>query len=350
MGLGSWPAVSLAEARTAAAAARKLVRQGVDPIAQRRDARAEAAKMAVLEQTQAITLDQQFDEFFSLFEKGLSNAKHRSQWRHTWRDYVSPVLGTRPVASITIDDVLTVLKPIWYEKPETAVRLRGRLEMVLQAAIVKGHHPGPNPSTWHNQLQTFLRPRSKIAEVKHHPAIDWRELPEFMRELRHLGGFGAMALEWIILNVVRSEAGRGALWSEIDRDRAIWTVPRSRNMKSGREHRVPLSTAALAILDKAAAVRSSDAVFPGQDGRKPLSETALTVVLRRLGRTDITVHGMRAAFKTWATEHDKPGAPVELAMEHTLSKLEAAYQRSDLLDKRRVLMEEWAAWCGGQNG
>jgi len=343
MGLGSWPAVALAAARQKAAAARVLIEASKDPIDERRKVQAEQ----VLAQARSITFDQAAESFITANEASWRNDKHRAQWRSSLKTYASPILGSLPVADIVTDHVLRVLKSIWLKKPETAVRVRGRIETVLASAIAHGWCPEPNVARWHNHLQMILPPRSKVAPVKPHAALGWQDLPAFMAKLRKHDSFGAWALEFTILTAARSGETRGARWDEIDLDKAVWTVPGAR-MKANRPHVVPLSEATLAVLRKAAAVRQGELVFPGMRSDRPLSDMSLLAVLKRIGRPDTTTHGMRATFKTWASDAtDQPREVIEAALAHVVGdRAEQAYQRGSWFGRRRKLMEDWAAFCG----
>ena len=352
MGLGPLPDVSLAEARELATVARKLVRQGVDPIERRRAARAEAAAKAGLN-----TFREVAEAYIAAHEPGWRNAKHRQQWRNTLETYAYPVIGSLGVAAVDTGAVMRVLEPIWREAPETASRLRGRIEAVLDYASARGWRSGDNPARWRGHLANLLPARGKIARVVHHAALGWREIGAFMTALRAQDGVGAKALEFAILTAARSGEVRGARWPEIDLAAGIWTVPAGR-MKGGREHRVPLSEPALAVLSAIEPLRpapcsdtgaSPDAlIFPGRKSGKPLSDMSLTAVLRRMGRGDLTAHGFRSTFRDWCAETTGyPREVAEAALAHALSdKVEAAYRRGDLFQKRRRLMEDWAEFCG----
>ncbi len=345
MGLGALSEVSLAEAREAAVAARKLVRQGVDPIDQRQAKRAEATARAGLN-----TFAEVADAYMAAHAAGWRNPKHRQQWRNTLDTYAKPVLGSLSVAAIGTAEVTRVLEPIWREKPETASRLRGRIESVLDYAKTHGWRSGENPARWKGHLDNVLPARGKIAKVQHHPALPWREMGAFMAALEQQDGIGALALRFTILTAARTGEVIGARWSEIDMSASAWTVPRER-MKAGREHRVPLSDGAMAVLRGAARLRvgsEPDAfVFPGTGFGKPLSNMAMSMTLRRMGRGDLTVHGFRSTFRDWCAEMTGYSREIaEAALAHTLGdKVEAAYRRGDLMEKRRRLMADWAAFC-----
>ncbi len=340
MGLGSLRDVSLAEAREAAACCRKLLRDGKDPIEERRKERA---------RTDGLTFREAADAFLKAHRDGWKNPKHRQQWENTLAQYAFPVLGDLPVNAIETAHVLRVLEPIWKEKPETASRLRGRLERILDWATVRGYRTGDNPARWRGHLQALLPAKTKVRAVRHHAALPWRDLPGFMAALREREGVAARALEFLILTAARSGEVRGARWDEIDRQARIWTVPAER-MKARRPHRVPLSDRALAILEAMRPLADDAAtglVFPGLKRGRPLSDVSLAKVLKRMGRDDLTVHGFRSTFRDWAAEATAyPREVAEQALAHAISdKVEAAYRRGDLFEKRRRLMEDWASYC-----
>jgi integrase len=342
--------VSLAEAREAAGELYKQVRKGIDPLADRaakeKAAKAEAQKAAVL----AITFKQVAEKFMNVHEAGLRNAKHRSQWRNTLTTYVYPIFGEIPAAEVDTGQVLAVLEPIWRTKPETAVRVRGRIESILDYARALGWRTAENPARWKGHLSNTLPARAKVAPVKHHAALPWPEIGAFMVSLKAQAGVAAMALQFTILTAARSGEAMGAHWSEIDLAAKLWTIPAAR-MKAGREHRVPLSDAALAILKAAQSLRSKPGedgfLFPGAASGRPLSVMAMTMTLRRMGRGDLTIHGLRSTFRDWAAETTAyPSEVVEMALAHTVGdKVEAAYRRGDLFEKRRRLMRDWASYC-----
>ena len=342
MGLGSVADVSLAEAREQVDAARKMLRDGVDPIGQRRATR----KVAIAAGERNVTFTQAAAHYIAANEAGWRNSRSQEQWHSSLRRYAEPVIGKLRCDAVTTDHVLAVLEPIWRGKPETAGRVRGRLETVLSYATVRGWREGANPAVWRGHLQLMLPAKGKIAKVKHHAALDWREMRPFMAALRERDGMGARALEFAILTAARSGEVRGALWSEVDMDAAVWAIPASR-MKSQREHRVPLSAPALAILAVLAQLKDgSGLIFHGQRHGKPMSDMTLTAVLRRMGRGDLTAHGFRSSFRDWAAETTAhPNHVVEQALAHAIGdKVEAAYRRGDLFEKRITLMADWAAY------
>jgi integrase len=341
MGLGSLDEVSLAEARLKAADCRKLRQAGVDPIEDRKAAQAQAALVAA----KSMTFDDCRDAYIDAHAPAWKNAKHRQQWINTLNAYCSPVFGRVPVQGVDVSLVLKVLEPIWSTKPETASRIRGRIETILDWAKARGLRTGENPARWRGHLDHLLPARSKVREVKHHAALPYAEIAAFLRELRGQKGIAARALEFAIITAARTGEVLFARWDEIDLSAKIWTIPQSR-MKAGRQHRVPLSDAALMILTQMQTVRQNEYVFPG-DRRAVLSNMALLMVLRRMRRPDITAHGFRASFKTWATERTNFAREVvEAALAHVVgNKVEAAYQRGDMFDKRRQLMGAWAKFC-----
>ena len=336
MGLGHVDDVSLVEARNKADAARKLVREGTDPL----DVRATEQARA-----KAITFGEAAERYVTTQEAGWRSAEHGATWRATLAADVVPVIGKIPVEAIDTDLVLKVLNPIWRVKPETASRIRGRIEKVLSYAIVQGWRSGPNPAAWRGHLQLTLPAVRKVRPVQHFAACDWREAPAFMAKLREQNGMGARALEFAILTAARSGEVRGATWDEIDLERAVWTIPGSR-IKAGKEHRVPLSAAALDLLRSVALLRAEGRpVFRGPKPQ-PMTDRALTYPLEQMGRRDLTVHGFRSTFRDWAAEATSyPNHVVEQALAHTIGNaVEAAYRRGDLFEKRAALMADWAAY------
>lgn len=339
MGLGSVEAVRLAEARDLARDMRGLVARGIDPIAHRQRVRDEVRETATFRDVAGL--------YIAAHEASWRNAKHRAQWRSTLEHFVYPKIGSAPIGSVGAGQVLAVLEPIWREVPETAARVRGRIEAVLDYATARGWRFGDNPARWRGHLANLLPPRRKVRAVEHHAALSWREMGAFMVALRAQPGQAARALDFTILTAARTGEVIGARWGEIDLAEAVWTVPGER-MKAGREHRVPLSPQAVALL-RAMKPERHEAGAPIFQARphQALSSMALTMVLRRMQRTDLTVHGFRSSFRDWAAEATSyPREVAEAALAHTLKdKTEAAYRRGDLFEKRRRLMDEWAAWC-----
>ncbi|MDI9848651.1 integrase arm-type DNA-binding domain-containing protein [Rhodoblastus sp. 17X3] len=338
MGLGGFPEVSLADARAQRDLAEQAVRAGRDPIEERAAARqAEAGKP---------TFGQIADALIEAKGPEWRNDKHRAQWKMTLEVYAAP-LRTRPVDEIDTEAVLGILQPIWQTKPETASRLRGRIEAVLDAARAKGHIPRneANPARWRGHLDKLLPKRTKLSRG-HHAAMDYADVPGFIAELRGRDATAALCLEFTILTACRSGETLNALWSEIDIDKKLWMIPAAR-MKAAREHRVPLSDRALAILENLATAKTGEFVFGGQKAGKPLSGMAMEMVLRRMKVDDVTVHGFRSAFRDWAgNETHFPRELAEAALAHVIGdKAEQAYRRGDALEKRRALMEAWANYC-----
>jgi integrase len=341
MGLGSLRTISLVKAREVASNCRELRLQGIDPIVQRQGARAAAR----LDAAKTMTFDECRNAYIAAHQAGWRNAKHRSQWVNTLDTYASPVFGKLAVQAIDVTLVTQVLEPIWSTKPETASRLRGRIERVLDWAKARGFRAGENPARWRGHLDQLLPARSKVHNVRHHAALPFSELPPFMAMLRERAAVAARALEFAILTAARTGEVIGVTWDEIDLGSRTWTVPANR-MKGHREHRVPLSDRAVALLEEMQGTRSNKFVF-SRHGGKPLSNMALLMMLRRMGRSDVTAHGFRSSFRTWAAERTGfPREVVEAALAHVIgNKVEAAYQRGDLLDKRRELMAEWGEYC-----
>ena len=353
MGIGPLHIVSLADARSRAAECRTLHHNSIDPI----DARRAERQRTSLDAARTITFAQCAASYIASHRSGWRNAKHAAQWEATLETYAGPVIGALPVQGIDTTLVLKVLEPIWSTKPETASRLRGRIEQILDWAKVRGYRLGENPARWRGHMDKLLPAKSKVRRVTHHAALPWAALPGFLASVRAQKGDAARALEFAILTAARTGEIIAATWSEIDIGEKVWVIPADR-MKGGREHRVPLSRRALAILDemKPAQPRSKDAPWPaeakfifGNATGRPLSNMALLMLLRRMGRGDLTTHGFRSTFRDWAAEQtDFPGDVAEMALAHVVgSKVEAAYRRGDLFEKRRQLMEDWAAYCEG---
>lgn len=341
MGLGSIDTVTLAEARQRAAECRKMRERGIDPIEAKRVQRAAVA----VAMAKALTFDQCCAAYIAAHREGWKNAKHAAQWPATLRAYASPVFGKLTVAAVDQTLVMKALEPLWTAKPETANRLRGRIEAVLDWARARGYREGDNPARWKGHLDKLLPARSKVRKVKHHPALDYRDMPAFMAELRRRVGNSAIALEFLILNASRTSEVLNARRPEIDSRSKMWLIPGER-MKSGKEHRVPLSTRALAIT-KQMKSDDGDYIFPGRKAGAPLSNMAMAELLKEMGRGDITVHGFRSTFRDWAAEQTNfPNHVVEMALAHVVGdKVEAAYRRGELLEKRRELMEAWVRYC-----
>jgi integrase len=336
MGLGPVHTISLAEARQAARDCRKLRLEGIDPIEARKQRQESATAKGG-----AMTFPGCAEAYIRAHESGWRNPKHVQQWRKTLETYAYPVFGALPVEQIELPSVMRVLEPIWREKAETASRVRGRIESVLDWATVRGYRKGDNPARWRGHLDTLLPARSKVQKVTHHPALPYVKLPSFIRNLQEQKGIAARALEFLILTAARTSEAIGAQWSEFDLDQRMWTIPAER-IKSRREHRVPLGDRALAILAELQ-VQDSRVVFPGGKIGKPLSNMALLAVLKRMKRTDLTAHGFRSTFRDWAAEQTNfPREVAEMALAHTVGdKVEAAYRRGDLFEKRIEIMHKW---------
>jgi integrase len=342
MGLGPLHTISLAMAREKALDCRRTLAAGKDPIVARDSTKtSEALALARVK-----TFDHCAAAYIKAHRGSWKSVKHAAQWEATLATYVSPVFGSVPVGDVDMEHVMRVLRPIWDAKTETAVRLRGRIESILDWATVSRYRQGENPARWRGHLQNLLANPTKIAPVQNRPALPWLELPDFMAQLVEREGVAAQAVRFTILTACRSGEVRGAVWSEIDLAAKLWTVPAAR-MKAGKEHRVPLSTTAIKLLHGLA--RSSEVIFPGHRRDTPLSDMSLTAVLRRMDRGDITVHGFRSTFRDWCAE--APGNAFsrevcEHALAHSLpDRVEAAYRRGDLLDKRILLMQSWADYC-----
>lgn len=340
MGLGGYPAISLQRARELAGEARALVAEKKDPLAER-------------QRPKRLTFREAADLLIEAKTPGWRSDKHAAQWGSTLQAHVYPRLGSRDVAGIATTDVLAVLRPIWTKTPETASRVRQRVEAVLSYAKAVGARDGENPARWRGHLDQALPKPTKVRAVEHFAAMPWQHLPTFWPLLREQEGVAALALQFVILTAARSGEVRGMVWAEIDLEARLWTVPASR-MKSAREHRVPLSQPALDVLE-AARPLGPHLVFPGQRGGKPLSAMSLTAVLRRMALvhdcvSGITVHGFRSSFRDWAGEATShPREVIEAALAHVLTnKAEAAYARGDLLAKRRKLLEDWAFFVFGK--
>lgn len=340
MGLGGFPDVTLADARAAARKSRAKIDEGLDPIEERKAAksalRASAAKV--------MTFEDAASAYIRAHSPSWENAKHRQQWENTLSAYAYPKIGKLSVRDIEMAHVLSVLEPIWLERTETAKRLRGRIERVMGWATSRGYREGLNPARWRDHLDQQLPSPGKVAKTIHHAALGLGDMPDFMDRLRRAEGMGARALEFVILTAARSGEVRGARWDEIDRVKNVWTVPAER-MKARKEHKVPLSQPALDLLNALPRIGGTDLVFPAARGG-PLSDMTLTAVLRRM-QVPATAHGFRSTFRDWAAERTNyPRDVAEMALAHTIGdKVEAAYRRGDLFDKRTRMMADWARFC-----
>ena len=343
MGLGPLHTVSLAEAREKALAQRKLLLDGVDPLA----AKQVSELQRKLAEASVITFDTAATSYIASHRAGWKNEKHAEQWTNTLTTYASPVFGSLPVADITTPLVLRVLEPIWTTKTETASRVRGRVEKILDWCKTQGYRTGDNPAAWRGHLENLLSAPQKTKKVEHHPALPWREVGAFMQELRTMPGTAALATEFIILTNCRTSEAINATWAEFDLGEKRWTIPAER-MKAAKEHVIPLSEPALAVLQRLKAeAKEGEFVFPGGKKNTALSNMACLALLKRMGRGDLTVHGFRSSFRDWAGEATAhPREVIEHAMAHQLKdKAEAAYARGSLLERRRVLMADWANYC-----
>jgi integrase len=340
MGLGPLHTFTLEEARARARQARQQLADGIDPLDARRAERAERA----LEAAKAVTFADAARKYFDQHEGKWKNRKHRAQFLATMSAYALPVLGRLPVAAIDTGLVLRCIDPIWQSKTETASRVRGRIEAILDWATVRGYRGGDNPARWKGHLGEVLPARSQIKKIQHHPALPFAEVPDFVAQLAGREGMGARALEFLIFTATRTGEAIGAKWSEIDLEAKLWTVPAER-MKGGREHRVPLSDRAVAILR--ALPREAEFVFVGERRGTAIASTAMSNLLGRMGRLEITVHGFRSAFRDWAAETTGyPNHVIEMALAHAIGdKVEASYRRGDLFTKRTRLMADWAKYC-----
>jgi integrase len=331
LGLGPYPEIGLAGARERAMVQRRLRLNGHDPLTVRRS--------AALDTVAAVTFAEAAERYIVAHAAGWRGGKNESQWRQSLTDYAIPTLGKLPVPVIDVGLVLKVIEPIWTEKPETASRVRGRIESILDWATARGYRSGENPARWRGHLENLLPARSKVRKVEHHAALPFAEIGAFMAELRQQQGTAARALEFTILTGARSGEVLGARWDEFDLLAKVWIVPTGR-MKAAKEHRVPLADAAIAALPE----RTGDIVFPGVKPGQPVNVTALWKAIKRPG---LTVHGFRSTFSQWAAERTSyPFEVREMALAHTVgSTVERSYQRSDLFERRRRLMDDWARFC-----
>lgn len=334
--------LSLAQARDLAAIYRLKVRAGIDPLSEREQQAAASRVAQAQDEAAQLTFYDAAQSYLASRESTWRNAKHRQQWHNTLSAYVFPSLGALPVADIGTAEVLAVLEPIWKSKAETANRVRGRMEAIIDAARARGHFSGENPARWRGHLDKILPARQRLSRG-HHAAMPFDEVPAFLEQLRAREAVAAMALEFTILTAARTGEVLGATWAEIDFEKRTWTVPALR-MKAGREHRVPFSSRAVEVLNETKKL-GSDYLFPGQRGGK-LSGMAMAMLLRRMGHV-VTVHGFRSSFRDWAAEMTAfPHEVCEMALAHTIAnKAEAAYRRGDIFEKRRLLMDGWAQFC-----
>ncbi|MBS4047865.1 MAG: integrase arm-type DNA-binding domain-containing protein [Alphaproteobacteria bacterium] len=348
MGLGPASVVSLAQAREKALECRRLKADGTDPI----DARRQRKQQAQIETASRISFKQCAESYIDSHAISWRNEKHVAQWRRTLEVYVYPTIGGLPTQAIDTALVLKILEPIWRSKTETASRLRGRIETVLDWASSRGYRSGENPARWRGHLENLLPQRSKVRRVSHHAALQYTKIAGFMSELRELTGIAPRALEFLILTATRTGETIGAAWREFDLQAGIWTIPADR-IKASKEHRVPLTKQALDILaemkaeQEAAGLELFPYVFRGTRKGQPLSNMSMLKLLERMERTDITVHGFRSTFRDWTAECTTyPREVAEMALAHAIGdKVEAAYRRGDLFEKRKAMMTEWAEYC-----
>ena len=340
MGIGPVHVLTLAEAREKAREASRLRLEGIDPIAAKHAQRAAAAVAAA----SAMTFRQCAEGFIKDNEASWTNAKHRLEWERSLARYVLPTLGNLPVAAIDTPLVLKVIKPLWERVPETASRVRGRIENVLGWATVHHYRGGDNPARWNGLLEHAL---PTVVKGEHHAAMAYAEVPAFMAKLQEQSSVPARCLELIVLTGVRLDEAREATWDEIDFDNRVWMIPAARMKKSDRDHRVPLSAAAIAVLEDMHAIRQSDYVFPGSYHGKAIGKNMPLRLLNQITGTSATVHGFRSSFRDWAAERTSfPREVAEMALAHAIpNAVEAAYRRGDLFEKRRRLMEAWAEFC-----
>lgn len=359
-GLGGYPEVALATARDRARDLKEKIRDGIDPIQERKEKKA----ALISAQRRGLTFSEAVDKYLRAKLDQYKNAKHRQQWRNTLQTYAIPELGSMLVQEITPQDVLRVLQPIWFEKTETASRLRGRIEAVLSWATVSGHRTGDNPARWAGNLKELLPAPSKVAKEGHHPALQIDDVQRWLASVREMDGLGRYALEFVLLTATRSQEVRGAKWEEIDLEKGIWITPAQR-MKKEREHRVPLSSGALALLKNVPRFEGSDLVFPAPRGGE-LSDMTLSAAMRRLHEADVKTtgvgfvdrvsarpavpHGLRSTFRDWVAERTSfPGDMAEVALAHKVSNsVEAAYRRGDMVEKRRLMMQAWSDFVNGE--
>ncbi|MGW9332039.1 tyrosine-type recombinase/integrase [Bosea sp. NPDC055594] len=337
MGLGALHTISLAEARQAALACRKELLAGKDPIEERKAARNPGASSQP-------TFAACSRSYIAAHEHSWKNPKHRAQWTNTLQTYAEPVFGDKPVDLVDVGLVMQVLEPLWPTKTETASRLRGRVEAILDWATVRGYRSGENPARWRGHLEALLPVRTKVRKVRHHPALPYAELPSFVKRLLASDATAARALLFIILTAARTGEVIGASWGEIDASKSTWTIPADR-MKASREHRVPLGPQALALLGEPKAGHIP--LFNSGKSDRAMSNIAMLALLKRWKRTDITPHGFRSTFRDWVAEQTEfPQEMAEMALAHTISnKVEAAYRRGDMFERRRDMMGAWQAYC-----
>jgi integrase len=337
LSLGRFPLISVQEARQKAVEVLAKLSKGVNPVAERR-----AAKQAPSDEPK-VTFADFASSYIQSQRPSWRNAKHADQWVNTIQTFANPIIGEKHPSDVTIEDILKILTPIWQAKTETATRLRGRLEKILSAASVKGMRHGANPAVWRGQLEFLLPKPERLKRVVHHPALPYKDLPSFINELQTRNCVAALALEFCILTAARTGEVIFAKWDEINGD--VWTIPGER-MKVGKTHQVPLGSRCLEILRQVKNL-APDSPYIFSRGKNPLSNMAMLELLKRMGRSDITVHGFRSSFRDWvAEETNHPSDVAEMALAHTVeNKVIGAYKRGNLLDKRRRLANDWADYC-----
>ncbi|TMS58498.1 DUF4102 domain-containing protein [Imbroritus primus] len=341
MGLGPLSVVSLSEARAEAARCRKLLAEGVDPI----EARKARAQSLV---SDGLPFRQAAEDYIDAHRSSWKSEKHAQQWENTLATYAYPIIGNTDVSDVDTPMVVRILQPIWSKKPETAGRVRGRIECILDAAKALGKRTGENPARWRGHLDKILPKRDRAKRVQHHPALPWHQMPAFLRELGERTAPAASALELLILTAVRTSEVLLATPEEFDLEQRVWSIPAER-MKMERPHRVPLSDRAVEVVQESMKTAGSY-LFPGAKPERPLSNMAMLNLLDRMGHADITVHGFRSSFRDWVAEcTEYPDSLAEMALAHLVeSKVEGAYRRGDMLERRRRMMEEWARYCSGK--
>ena len=355
MGIGTLDHKAPQEARAEAATLISLVRAGTDPIENRRLVEAAAIAAAQDAVALATTFDEVADEYIKTHKAGWKNTKHAQQWENTLAAYASPIIGKKPVGDVSTEDILRILQPIWTTKTETASRLRSRLELVLSYAKAMKWRQGENPAMWRGHLDALLPPAAKVKKVRHHPALPYNQAAGFMVALRTHAGSAARALEFAILTATRSGEARLAKWQEFDLEKRLWTIPAER-MKAEREHWVPLSDQAIALIKALPKIDGNEYLFPGDRARKPLSDMTLTAIIRRMNKGEkprwidptnsapIVPHGFRSTFRDWSAEIGHyPRELAEHALAHSLpDKVEAAYHRGTMMERRAPMMQRWA--------
>ncbi|MBI1650111.1 tyrosine-type recombinase/integrase [Hyphomicrobium sulfonivorans] len=342
MGLGPLHTLSLAEARERARKARQALLDGIDPI----DLRMDVQRAAKADAAKRTTFKDAAEKYIAAHKAGWKNTKHADQWEATLKLYAYPIIGGLTVADIGIGHITNVLEPIWLAKTETASRVRGRVEAILDWATVRGHRTGDNPARWRGCLDKLLPAKTKVRRVKHMAAMPYADVASFIGELRDRPGFSGKALQFAIFTACRTGEVTGARWDEIDLTEQLWSIPGERT-KSGRQHRVPLSKPAMTLLTNLPCVKNEPFIFPGGKEGAGLSNMAMLELLREMRGKGLTVHGFRSSFRDWCAEQTNfPREIAEAALAHVLKdKTEAAYQRGDLLEKRRKLMEAWSSYC-----